>query len=191
MSKPGIYFITVKRRVYDLKDDVLAEIVSNTLAVTVIPYSTSHPGRNREKKKQESEYIEMVVETEEREFVSDENIYIYMTVRNKTNKNFYLRDTYPSRDYRFEVYDEGGNVVPMTENGIHLANSNTLWRNGAIMMPPGKEVQHSTTISKLFDMSKPGIYFITVKRRVHDMDGKLYAEIVSNTLAVTVIPKVR
>jgi hypothetical protein len=81
--------------------------------------------------------------------------------------------------------------VRLTEFGQHQTTNTAIYRRTSTKLSPNKKAQHNVRINKLFDMGKPGIYFITVKRKVYEFDGNsfsLFAETVSNTVAVTVTP---
>lgn len=141
-----------------------------------------------ESQKLASDNVELYARTEEEMYIPGEPILLKVLVRNKTEKAFLLVDTRrPERDYKFDVRNEEGESVALTKDGEDLVNNTAIFRRVAVEIKPGEEVQHSFTINKLFEMSVPNTYSVTVKRAIRGQDGQPLAEVISNTVKIKVV----
>jgi hypothetical protein len=102
-----------------------------------------------------------------------------------------------------EVRDESGNLVPETEElqkvkqeyfhdgeWIERPPGTQWWRgplpNDTTVLQPGGQLGFSFLVSKYYDVSRPGRYFITAKIRSSEPTREWFY---SNEIRVTVIPK--
>ena len=120
-------------------------------------------------------------------FGSKELLPLTLSIKNNTRTAVFLLETYPERDYSFQVRNERGETVSLTEAGEHLVNNTSTYRSIKLRIEPGQEVHHTVTINKLYDMTTPGVYAITIRRKVVTKKGKEPIEIKSDTISVTII----
>lgn len=133
-----------------------------------------------------SKGIQLTVRTEKESFDSDEVVLLLLSVRNTTRRAVFLVETYSAREYKFDVKNEKGEDVLLTEEGQHLLTNNAVYRSGPLTIEPGEEKQHNVSINRIYDMTAPGTYSVTVRRKIFKMSGKLFTEAISNTLKVTI-----
>jgi uncharacterized protein (DUF58 family) len=117
---------------------------------------------------------------------SGEPIVIKLTLRNRSSSTVYLADSYPERDYRFQVKNETGADVALTKKGERLIKYASIYKNTRIAVAPGTTVRNTVIISDLYDMSKRGVYFIVVTREVYDPNKKVPMTPTSAPIRVTV-----
>ena len=110
-----------------------------------------------------------------------------LSIKNVSKSVVLLAATYPERDYKFDVRNEKGESAPLTKAGEHLVNDTSVYRSVRLKIKPGEEIQHNVAINRLYDMSAPGTYFITIKRKVFGQEHKIFAEAVANIVKVRVV----
>lgn len=111
---------------------------------------------------------------------------LQLTVRNRTKETLYLSDTYPERDYRFEVRDSRGRALALTKEGEHLANNLAVFKHVSLELKPGAAHSDTLVLSKLYDLSAPDTYAIWVTRAVYGSDSELFANAGSKVVRITV-----
>ncbi|HEX5733475.1 MAG TPA: hypothetical protein VF131_11635 [Blastocatellia bacterium] len=135
-----------------------------------------------------SDSVQLFVQTEEEMYIPGEPILLKVVVRNNTQNTIFIVDTRnPARDFKFDVRNEEGESVALTKDGEDLVNNTAIFRRVAVEIKPGKEVEHSFTINKLFEMTVPGTYSVTVKREIRGQDGHPLGEVTSNTVKIKVV----
>lgn len=118
---------------------------------------------------------------------ADKPALLVLSFRNNTKEPLFLEDTYPERDYKFDVRDEQDESVPLTENGRRLVTNTSVYKNVGLKIEPGKQMEHQVDINGLYDLTGHGTYRVTAKRKVLRQDGSEF-EITSNTIKFKVIP---
>lgn len=136
---------------------------------------------------QSAKGIQLTLRTLKENFRSDEEVLLWLRVRNSTRRSVFLVETYSEREYKFDVKNEKGEGVPLTEEGERLLNNNAIYRSGPLMIEPGEEKQHNVSINRIYNMTTPGMYTVTVRRKVFKLNGQQFAEAVSNALKVRVL----
>jgi hypothetical protein len=91
-------------------------------------------------------------------------------------------------DYSVEVTDEQGLPVPKTEYGKSLSDRKpsmpaTLWKS--VTLHPGQVLTDEIIVTDLFDLTRPGNYFVSVSRRD---ESSSWNRIASLPRLVTVVP---
>ena len=132
--------------------------------------------------------VQLHAQTEEEMYIPGAPILLKVVVRNNTEKPFLLVDTRrPERDFQLGVRDEEGQSVALTKEGEGLVNNTAIFRRVAVEIKPGEKVEHSFTINKLFEMTVPGTYSVTIKREIRGQDGHPVGEVTSNTVRIKVV----
>jgi hypothetical protein len=111
---------------------------------------------------------------------------LILYVRNDSKAVVNLVETYPERDYAFDVKDQSGKCVSLTENGEKLVSNTSIYRRGPLKIQPGKDVYHRVIISQLYDMTAPGEYSVSVSRKIFGPDFKLLTTVTSVPVKVIV-----
>jgi len=89
-------------------------------------------------------------------------------------------------DYEVTVLDDHGEPARYSDYGkkVHGKNSD---RSGSIIarvIKPGRALQESADLSRIFDLSKPGNYAVSVKK----FDAVSKTVVISNTVILSVSP---
>ena len=131
--------------------------------------------------------LELVASTEKRTFTAAEPIPLSVIAKNNGQRALFIVDTYnPEWDTKFDVRNEAGENVALTEDGKRLTKTISIFRQIRIEINPGEEIRKEFVINKLFDMSSPGKYAITVKRSFCVTGTDIFSIATSNILKVTV-----
>ena len=91
-------------------------------------------------------------------------------------------------DYSVEVRDRQGKMVRDTQLGRRLKDPGTVRISSTPLFPlkPQESLKDEISVSKLYEMSSPGEYSISVARQVPEQLGA--GVVKSNTITVTVEP---
>lgn len=130
---------------------------------------------------------QLIVRMESEPLSADKPALLVLSFRNNTKEPLFLEDTYPERDYKFDVRDEQDESVPLTENGRRLVTNTSVYKNVGLKIEPGKQMEHQVDINGLYDLTGHGTCRMTAKRKVLRQDGSEF-EITSNTIKFKVIP---
>lgn len=123
----------------------------------------------------------------EKEFIDpEEPDILILSIKNGSKSVVNLVETYPERDYEFEVKDQIGQRVPLTESGKKLVSNTAIYRCGPLKIRPGKEVYHRLVVNHLYDMRAPGEYFISASRKIFGPDFKHLTTVISTPVKVIV-----
>jgi hypothetical protein len=134
-----------------------------------------------------SEGLQLVVKTEKATFTTGEPILLSVFARNNGAKPLFIVDTYhPEWDTKFVVRNEAEESAALTEDGERLTKSIAIFRDIRVEINPGDEVQKDFVINKLFEMTAPGRYSITVKRSFGVTGTDVFRVATSNIVKVTV-----
>jgi hypothetical protein len=135
-----------------------------------------------------SEALQLVVSTEKSSFSVGEPILLTVTSRNNGRKVLVLENTFHAEwDYKLDVRNEAGESVALTEEGRRLTKNNSIYASTNIDLHPGEEVQKDFVITKLFEMTTPGKYSISVNRQFWIPDLDVYRPATSNTVKITIV----
>jgi hypothetical protein len=134
-----------------------------------------------------SEGLQLVVKTEKATFTPGEPIVLSVVARNHSAKPLFIVDTYhPEWDTKFQVRNEAEESAALTEDGERLTKSIAIFRDIRVEINPGDEVQKDFVINKLFEMTAPGTYSITVKRSFCFSGTDVFMVAMSNIIKVTI-----
>ncbi len=136
---------------------------------------------------QSAKGIQLTLRTLKESYRSDEEVLLWLRVRNSTRRSLFLVETYSEREYKFDVKNENGEGMRLTEEGERLLNNNAIYRSGPLMIEPGGEKQHSVSINRIYEMTTPSMYTVTVRRKIFKLNGQQFAEAVSNALKIRIL----
>lgn len=117
-------------------------------------------------------------------------ISIKITIKNSSREVLRLIETSAEKDYRIDIENQYGQQISLTEYGRHirkLANEGTDFRLVGVKLKPGEKRENVVDVSKLYDLTVPGTYRITVKRTVQAKGREGTAEVVSNKIEINTI----
>lgn len=99
-------------------------------------------------------------------------IMLYQTVENNTKYNFRIYSRPAFQVERIIVRDSNGNEVSLSEYGEDMKWAARRRPNGSsTILFPGQSFERSYNLSKLFDLSEPGVYTAEVDTRITMKDG--------------------
>jgi hypothetical protein len=131
--------------------------------------------------------LQLVASTEKATFTTGEPILLSVFARNNGRKVLFIVDTYhPEWDTKFEVRNEAEERVALTEDGERLTGAIAIFRDVRVEINPGDEVRKDFVINKLFEMTAPGTYSITVKRSFCVTGTEVFRVATSNIVKVTI-----
>jgi hypothetical protein len=131
--------------------------------------------------------LQMSIKAERESFKPGEPIVLKVSVKNTTPLVLYLPDTaHPEWDYKFVVKNERGEDVPLTIEGKRLVEDVAILRKTGVEMKPGAEVKAEFRLNKLFAMTTPGLYTLTVRHGAWENANRVSTTITSNTIRVRV-----
>lgn len=134
-----------------------------------------------------SKGLQLVVKNEKATFTPGEPILLTVVARNDGQRPLFIVDTYhPEWDTKFDVRAEAGDRVALTEDGERLTKNIAIFRDVRVEINPGDEVKRDFVINKLFDLTAPGTYSITVKRSFCFSGTDVFMVATSNSVKVTV-----
>lgn len=138
-------------------------------------------------KRSASKAVELNIHLEKTLTLIDESNSLALTIKNNSKEVLLIFVTYPARDYEFDVRNEEGQSIRLTETGDILVNNPSIFMRGHLELEPGETIEHKVQINKIYDMSVPGKYSVRVKRKVYDQKGNEYSEVISNRVEVQVV----
>jgi hypothetical protein len=131
--------------------------------------------------------LQLVARTEKATFSTGEPILLSVFARNNGRRALFIVDTYhPEWDTKFDVRNEAGESVALTEDGKRLTKTIAIFRQARVEIYQGDEVQKDFVINRLFEMTAPGPYSITVKRSFCVTGTDVFRVANSNIVKVTV-----
>src|SRR5262249_37297136 len=97
--------------------------------------------------------------------------------------------TSSDHDYKIDVTSRKGQSAPLTKYGERLRTDPLSFERRIVYdMKPHEDLRETLRISDIYDMTKRGIYYVTVKRGVKaDPAGRLpFIQVPSNRVKITV-----
>jgi hypothetical protein len=136
-----------------------------------------------------TEGFKLAVEPSESVVQVGQPINLKITLTNTTLQPLYIVERGALKDYKVEVKNEKGVMTRRTAEGKLVdANEGEDFLVIGIAVQPGQQRQDLIEISKFYDMTTPGTYSITVKRRVRKLSNRnAFTDAVSNAVTVKVI----
>lgn len=119
-----------------------------------------------------------------------EDILLEITLTNTSQSEIRLAeapgDPPPAEfQYLIEVHDDKGEPAPDSEYGRRLkANPNPRGSRVTRALAPGESLKDETTLTRVFNLSRPDKYIVQASRKIPDYLGK--GVVKSNTITITV-----
>jgi hypothetical protein len=93
-------------------------------------------------------------------------ITVNLVLKNISSKIVRVPDTSPEYDYELILADSKGNKLTLTDFGDGLYQGKyVLLRSSAIDMEPGQEVQSQIEVTKIYQVTQPGVYYLRASHR--------------------------
>lgn len=129
------------------------------------------------------------------QFVLTEPMLVDLEIRNVTDHAVGFSERgFPYTEFDVVVKDARGQMLPLTRYGklvYHAPIPSFVYKNAVLELQPGGEAEYHFWINRVFDMTLPGTYYITIKRHVstsqNHFDEKSGYDIVSNTSPIKVV----
>lgn len=118
-------------------------------------------------------------------------VVLRLSLMNTTDKNLDLSLGDPEQDYWIDLKNaRGERLSDVVDRFVVKDASGFTWPKSSdkVVLPlePGKKHTYEYPISKIFNLSALGEYHITASRKVYRLDGVGYADVVSDTVILTV-----
>jgi hypothetical protein len=81
---------------------------------------------------------QLFIRTERASLSADQPALLILSFRNNTKEPLFLEETYPERDYKFDVRNEREERVPLTEEGRRLVTNTSIFKNVGLKIEPDK-----------------------------------------------------
>ncbi len=135
--------------------------------------------------------LQLSLALEKKEVLVDEPLLVKFSTKNVARKPLFVLESNPDTDYRFDVRDDKGNVVPLTEYGKKILSTAEEVRMVLVKLRPGEETHSEVRAERIVQLNVAGTYYITAKRRVPQASNNLtkLVEISSNTVRVVIAPR--
>lgn len=112
---------------------------------------------------------------------------LMLSIQNTSQWPLFAQETYSARDYMFDVKDESGDKVSLSEAGKRAVLNDSIYKNVGMEIPPGGSLNDKVYLNELYDLSVPGNYVVTASRKLMRKDGSEF-EIKSNTIKLEITP---
>ena len=120
-------------------------------------------------------------------FSGDEPVLIHVGVKNTTDHILALPNHYPhEKDFLLTVTDASGQSIPLTRFGHFVSTPTSERRVLAMSLGPHTEQDFVLNVSRMYDITMAGTYYLTVRHHVWVRNRSIAAEASSSTLKVTV-----
>jgi hypothetical protein len=121
------------------------------------------------------------------EVKSGDEVYVSVTLTNKSNRLAAIEFVGPICDYAVEVRDSAGHPVPDTEvrSKLDCARGES-GADGIVRLKPNESATNKISVSMFSNMSRPGVYSVQVAWRTPKEIGAVVVR--SNTIKITVTP---
>ncbi len=129
-----------------------------------------------------SEGFVLTAELESASVVVGNPVMLKLVLWNASKKKLVIDDSNPTADYSLHFFGATPPVV------VGSATDRITWRNVDMDVEPGQKIAASFAIDKKFQLT-PGIYKFVATRAVRRLDGNGYADVVSNSVELTILPK--
>lgn len=93
-------------------------------------------------------------------------VMLALTLHNDAAMNLYTASAFEESAFQITVIDEAGRPVPHTAVGERVLTPPTVVRSNSIRdFSPGQTLSYRFNLARLFDLSRAGVYTVTVNRR--------------------------
>jgi len=116
-------------------------------------------------------------------------VVLELTIKNVSKRVLTLKETAPWRDYELSVKDEKGKVARLTKEGERLEKLRKDKEELKVIfvkLSPGQEIQHTLSVTDIYQMLPGSTYLVTAKRRIFNQRGTGVAEVVTNAVKIRV-----
>jgi hypothetical protein len=108
---------------------------------------------------------------EKKQYTSDESLELVFTLKNETAYTIELFDAIPERSFEIKLTNEKGENIPLSKEGRKRKYPDIIMGREAVCIESGKQLQWKVDLKTLFDISKAGIYTVTVERSYFIQDS--------------------
>lgn len=101
-----------------------------------------------------------------------EPILVKIALRNVSNRDLLVMTSSPHEDYKIEVFQENGQLAPMTRVGKNATPGKRRRTWGGPhekVVKPFEELRTEIDVTVLYDLVKPGTYTVVVSRETDEM----------------------
>jgi hypothetical protein len=134
-------------------------------------------------------WFSVTIDTPEATVTVGLDVKLKVIFTNNTGKDIHYSAGGPARSgpaFDINVRDAEGNPVPETLYGLKLHGKDPHPWSGSVFsatLHPGKTIEEEVSLSKEFDLSKPGKYTVQVQEK-----NPVFQTVKSNVLTITVVP---
>lgn len=156
-----------------------------------VPMATQNRGsiNIREKKVANSTGFRLSLLAKKSQVKVHEPTDIDFLIQNVTKKTLFLEETFPEREYEIAVRNLRGELVKLTERGETLRNNKGQeYRVLPLRVNAGEQHKDTIDVAGLYDLSLPGVYYAKASRKIQKLNSKLWTDVESNTVTITVVP---
>ena len=155
------------------------------LCTALILVAEARNGENSDRSQNSYQLIATLAETVK----SGDEIQLKLTLKNNTQKPFFLFESSPEQDYKITIKDSKGNTVPLTEYGKQRLRSADEYRKVSKQVGPQQELHAEMRIDEIYRFKSGTTYYISVKRNILIPNGKGFTKdiVTSNTVKFKVI----
>ncbi len=119
-------------------------------------------------------------------FTPREAILVTVSLKNITTGTRSLATTNPESDFNLSVEDKQGKKLPFTLYGKGMNDGATFGRY-SVELKGGEQVQYLLQIDRLYDLTLDGSYSIEVVRKVPNLTGNNFSDVMSKKLNVRIV----
>jgi len=111
------------------------------------------------------------------------SVVIEIWLKNISQKEISLRETYVLNDYSFVVKGRDGEVLSPSEEGrMRILESRMISHRDIVVLQPGEKVTRELVITDVYNFRPGEVYKITIERRISLDKGKTFEEAQSNII---------
>jgi len=110
----------------------------------------------------------LTIEPVQKTYHPASQVEVKLTLTNTSSFQITVRDTNPWCDYALEVHDSRGQSAPETayKRGLRCDFQVTAGRNLITILKPGQSYHDALSVNEVYDLSRPGKYFVQVLRQI-------------------------
>lgn len=123
-----------------------------------------------------------------------QSIVVSVLLRNTSSHPLWFWQTDMEADYDIEIAGNDGKLAPLTTYGQRFHGPGRVdFHASAVTLKPAESIEQVLPLDKLYDVSRAGVYDVTVTRKVPEVSAPQtngpprFAEIRSNTIHITML----
>ena len=136
---------------------------------------------NQDQHNQSKREARLQIQPEHEPLIPKESCTFVLSVTNLSSAPVSVQSSFPERDYQFDLRDEHGESVPMSEASRKQLEDGAVYKNVGIKLGPRDHFEEKADLCDMYNLSSPGNYTVRVKCRVWREDGSGF-EITSRLL---------